>query len=111
MPDCTESSATRDGIDWFPEAFDRSYPNPAVICLNMGNHDDATVAFFAFRYALARATTAPYIVVPWILDNWHRFPAHDRVQMQQEIRDHLERHPDTLADCADLWRRVLERAA
>lgn len=111
MPDTTADTPATPEIDWFPEEFDRSYPNPAVICLNMGVADEATITFFAFRYALPRDTTAPYIVVPWIIANWHRFPTHDRVQMQKEIRDQFERRPGMLADCIALWQQVLDLVA
>lgn len=69
---------------------------------------DETLVVFAFRYALGRRSTAPGIMVDYIVKHWDQFQGWTQRQIQQEIGRAIE--TKRAGDDCDIeeWRKVLK---
>jgi len=62
---------------------------------------------YAFRYALGRKTYATSTVSDYLIEFWHRFKTHTKVQIIKEIEEAIEEGEAGMQCDIDRWKKVL----
>jgi len=72
------------------------------------NPTEETILVFAFRYALGRMTTAPWIVADHLIKQWANLAPHSRLQIREEIRTAINRSDAGHPCDVETWQKVLD---